>query len=57
MSGQRRTGTCTDGILAKEKYETMPFVAPQMSLEVIMQLVVSQKAKDTYPMISVIGVT
>ncbi len=46
MSGQR-TGTCTDGILAKEKNDTMPFAAPYMSLEVITQLVVSQKAKDT----------
>ena len=57
MGGQRRTGTCTDGIFAREINETMPFAAPQMSLEVIMQLVVSEKAKDTYPMISFIGVT
>ena len=57
MCAQRKTGTCTDGILAKEKNETMPFTAPQMSLEVITQLVVSKKVKDTYPMISLIGVT
>ena len=49
MNGQRRTGTCTDGLLAKEKYETMPFAAPQMSLEIITQLEVRQRAKDTYP--------
>ena len=35
----------------------MPFAAPQMSLEVITQLGVSEKAKDTYPIISHIGVT
>ena len=57
MNGQIKTGTCTDGILAKEKNETIPFAAPQMSLEVITQLEVSQKPKDTYPMISLIGVT
>ena len=57
MSRQRRTGTCTDAILAKEKNETVPFAAPQMSLQVFTQLEVSHKAKDTYPMISLIGVT
>ena len=57
MSGQRRTGICTHGILAKEEKDTIPFAAPQMSLEVITQLVVSQKEKDTCPRISLIGVT
>lgn len=57
MNGQRRTGTCTDGILAKEKTETTSFAAPQMSLQVLTQLEVTQKAKDTYPMVSLIGVT
>ena len=47
MGEQRRTGTCTDGIFAKEKNDTMPFAAPQMSLEVITQLVLSRKVKDT----------
>ena len=57
MGGQRRTATCTDGIGASEKNETMPSPAPQMSLEVITQLGVSEKAKNTYPIISHIGVT
>ena len=57
MSAQRITGTCSDGILAKEKNSTMSFAAPYMSLEVITQLVVSEKGKDTYPIISLIGVT
>ena len=35
----------------------MPFAAPKMSLEVITQLVVSEKVKDTYPIISDIVVT
>ena len=57
MRGQRRTGTRTDGILAREKNETMPFAAPCMILEVIRQIVLSQKAKDTYPIISLIGLS
>ena len=35
----------------------MPFAATWMDLEVITQLGVSEKAKDTYPIISHIGVT
>ena len=57
MGGQRRTPPCTDGIFASEKYETMPFAAPQMSLDVITPPVVSEKAKDTYPIISLLRVT
>ena len=58
MRGQRRTGTRTDGILlAREKNKTMPFAAPCMILEVIRQIVLSQKAKDTYPIISLIGLS
>ena len=56
MGGQRRTDTCTDGIFPREINETMLFEAPWMSLEVITQLVVTEKAKDTYPMVSLIGV-
>ena len=57
MGGQRRTPPCTDGIFASEKNETMPFAAPCMILEVIRQIVLSQKAKDTYPIISLIGLS
>ena len=57
MGGQRRTPPCTDGICASEKNEPMPFAAPQMSLDVITPRVVSEKAKDTYPIISLLGVT
>ena len=57
MSEQRGTVTCRDGILAREKNETMPFAAPQMSLEVIRQIVLSQTVKDTYPIISLICVS
>ena len=57
MGGQRRTDTCTDGIFPREINETMPFEAPWTSLEVITQLVVTEKAKDTYPMVSLTGVT
>ena len=57
MRGQRRTGTCTDGILARGKNNTMPFAAPCMILEVIRQIVLSQKAKDTCPIISLIGLS
>ena len=42
---------------AIKKNEIMPFAATWMSLEVITQLGVSEKAKDTYPIISHIGVT
>ena len=35
----------------------MQFAEPWMSLEAITQLAVSQKAKDTYPIISITGVT
>ena len=42
---------------ALKKNEIMPFAATWMSLEVITQLGVSEKAKDTYPIISHIGVT
>ena len=57
VSAQRRTGTYTDGILAPEKNKTKPFAAPQVILEVIRQIVLSQTVKDTYPIISLIGVT
>ena len=57
MAGQRRTPPCTDGIFASEKNETMAFAAPQMSLDVITPPVVSEKAKDTYPIISHLRVT
>ena len=40
-----------------KKNETMPFAAPCMILEVIRQIVLSQKAKDTYPIISLIGLS
>ena len=42
---------------AIKKKEIMSFAATWMSLEVITQLGVSEKAKDTYPIISHIGVT
>ena len=57
MGGQRRTPPCSDGILPSEKNETMPFAAPQMSLDVITPPVVSEKVKDTQPIISLLGVT
>ena len=57
MGGQRRTPSCTDGIFASEQNETMPFAAPCMILEVIRQIVLSQKTKDTYPIISLIGLS
>ena len=57
MGGQRRIPPCTSGIFASEKNETMPFAAPQMSLDVITPPVVIEKAKDTYPIISLLGVT
>ena len=57
MGGQRRTPPCKNEIFASEKNETMPFAAPQMSLDVIMPPVVSEKAKDTYPIISLLRVT
>ena len=38
------------------KDETMPFAAPQMSLEISILCKVSQKEKDKYPMISFTGV-
>ena len=44
------------GILAMEKNETLFFAAPQMSLEIVTEHEVSQKAKDKYPVISRIGV-
>ena len=53
----KKTGARTDAILAKEKKDTMPRAAPQMSLELITRLVGSQKEKDTYRMMSLIGVT
>ena len=37
--------------------ETMPFATSQKNLEVITQIVVSTKAKGTYLMISLTGVT
>ena len=43
--------------LLGKKNETMSFATPYMSLEVITQLVVRQKVKDTDPMISLRGVT
>ena len=42
---------------AIKKKERMPFAAPCMILEVIRQIVLSQKAKDTYPIISLIGLS
>ena len=45
-----------NGILAMENNETLLFEAPQMSLEIITNHEVSRKAKDLYPMISLIGV-
>ena len=42
---------------ATRKNEIMPFAATGRDLEVITQLGVSEKAKDTYPIISHIGVT
>ena len=57
MGGQRRTAPCTVVIFASEKNEPMPFAAPQMSLDVNTPHVVSEKVKDTYPIISLLGVT
>ena len=57
MGGQRKTPLFTDGIFASEKNETMPFAAPKMSLDVITPTVVNEKAKDTYPIISLLRVT
>ena len=42
---------------AIKKNETMPFAAPEMSLDVITPLVVSEKAKDTYPIVSLFRVS
>ena len=39
------------------KNEITPFAATWMILEVIRQIVLSQKAKDTYPIISLIGLS
>ena len=44
-------------ILAMENNETLLFEAPEMSLEIITKHEVSRKAKDLYPMLSLIGVT
>ena len=52
MNGQRRSGPCTQWNISHGKDETMPFAAPQMSLEIIILRKVSQKKKDKYPMIS-----
>ena len=41
---------------ATEKNEILPFAATWMNLENIMLSEISQKARDTYPMISRIGV-
>ena len=45
-----------NGILALENNEPLLFEAPQMSLQIITKHEVSQKAKDLYSMISLIGV-
>ena len=45
-----------NGIVAMENNETLLFEAPEMSLEIITKHEVSRKAKDLYPMISLIGV-
>ena len=50
MGGQRRTGTCTDGIFAREINETMPFAATWMDLEIIIRSEGSKKEKDKYHM-------
>lgn len=36
-----------NGLLDTEKNETMPFAEPEMKLEQVTQLEVSQKARDT----------
>ena len=41
---------------AIKENEIMPFAATWMDLEIIILSEVSQKARDTYPMISRIGV-
>ena len=46
-----------NGILGLENNEPWHFEAPQMSLEIITEHEVSEKAKDTYPILSHIGVT
>ena len=44
-------------ILAVENNETLLFETPEMSLEIITKHEVSRKAKDTYPIISLLRVT
>ena len=56
MNGQRRSGTCTQWNISHGKDETMPFAAPQMSLEITLLHKISQEKKDKYPMISFTGV-
>ena len=46
-----------NGIEASGTKCTMPFSGLQLSLEIIRQIVLSQKAKDTYPIISLIGLS
>ena len=52
MNGQRRSGICTEWNVSHEKNKTVPFAAPQTSLQIITQREVSQNAKDKCPMIS-----
>ena len=57
MNAQRKSGPCTQWNISIEKNETVPFAPPQQDLEIITQLEVTKKQKDTYPMLSFIGVT
>ena len=52
INGQRRSGICTEWNVSHEKNKTVPFAAPQTSLQIITQREVSQNAKDKCPMIS-----
>ena len=45
MNGQRRSGICTEWNISHEKNKTMPFAAPQRSLEIITKREVSQNEK------------
>ena len=56
MNGYRISGPGTQWNISHENNETLLFEAPQISLDIIANHEVSQKAKDLYPMVSLIGV-